>query len=127
MLGNKACDTPMEQNQKLGDDSSGELVDKGRYQIFVGKLIYLSHTRPDIAFAVGAVNQFMHSPRVTHQNDVFRILRYLKSAPRKGVYFVRHDHLRVKIYTEADWAGAITDMRSNTGYYTFVGGNLVTW
>ena len=36
MLGSKACDTPMEQNQKLGDDSSGELVDRGSYQRLIG-------------------------------------------------------------------------------------------
>ena len=61
MLGSKACDTPMEANQKLGDDTDGA-VDRGRYQRLVGKLIYLSHTRPDIAFAVSVVSQFMHAP-----------------------------------------------------------------
>ena len=127
MLGCKACDTPMEQNQKLGDDSSGELVDRGSYQRLVGKLIYLSHTRLDIAFAVSVVSQFMHSPRESHQEAVFRILRYLKSAPGKGLHFARHDHLRVEAYTDADWAGSITDRRSTSGYCTFVGGNLVTW
>ena len=127
MLGSKACDSPMEQNQKLSDDSSGEMVDRGRYQRLVGKLIYLSHTRPDIAFAVSVVSQFMHSPRASHHDAVLRILRYLKSAPGKGLFFARHDHLRVEAYTDADWAGSITDRRSTSGYCTFVGGNLVTW
>ena len=45
MLGSKAVDTPMDPNQKLTDDLSGEPVEKGRYQRMVGKLIYLSHTR----------------------------------------------------------------------------------
>ena len=126
MLGSKACDTPMKRNQKLGDDSSGELVDRGSYQRLVGKLIYLSHTRPDIAFAVSVVSQFMHSPRESHQEVVLRILRYLKSAPRKGMLVTKHNHLRVEAYTDADWAGSITDRRSTSGYYTFVGSNLVT-
>ncbi|CAL9029200.1 unnamed protein product [Prunus brigantina] len=30
-------------------------------------------------------------------------------------------------YTDVDWAGSITDRRSTSGYFTFVGGNLVTW
>lgn len=61
MLGCKPADTPIEHNLKLGEDSDGTPVDKGRYQRLVGKLIYLSHTRPDI----GVVSQFMlmHAPR----------------------------------------------------------------
>ena len=127
MLGSKACDTPMEANQKLGDDKDGAVVDRGRYQRLVGKLIYLSHTRPDIAFAVSVVSQFMHTPRESHYGAVCRILRYLKSAPRKGLFFGIHDHLQVEGHTDADWAGSATDRRSTSGYCTFVGGNLVTW
>ena len=58
MLESKAVDTPMDPNQKLSDDPSGEPVEKGRYQRLVGKLIYLSHTRPNIAFAVSVASQF---------------------------------------------------------------------
>ena len=72
------------------------MTDRGKYQRLVGKLIYLSHTRPNIAFVVGVVSQFMHVPRETHLEAVFRILGYLKSSPRKGLYFSKHDHLRVE-------------------------------
>ncbi|RVW43561.1 Retrovirus-related Pol polyprotein from transposon RE2 [Vitis vinifera] len=33
----------------------------------------------------------------------------------------------IEVYTDADWAGAVDDRRSTSGYFTFVGGNLVTW
>jgi len=103
------------------------LVDKGRYQRLVGRLIYLSHTCPNIAYAVSVVSQFMHTPREPHMEVVYRILRYLKSSPGKGLLFSQHDHLKIEAYTDADWAGSITDRRSTSGYCTFVGGNLVTW
>jgi len=48
----KATDNPIEVNVKLGEGSESPLMDKGRYQRLVGRLIYLSHTRPDIAYAV---------------------------------------------------------------------------
>ncbi|XP_028114167.1 uncharacterized protein LOC114312154 [Camellia sinensis] len=72
------------------------------------------------------VSQFTHAARATHLEAVMRILRYLKSSPRKGLYFSKHGHLSVEAYTDADWAGLVTDRRSTSGYYTFVGENLVT-
>ncbi|KAL6974688.1 Beta-galactosidase 8 [Sarracenia purpurea var. burkii] len=125
MLGCKPVDTPIEVNHHLG--SEGEHTDKERYQRLVGRLIYLSHTRPDISYAVGVVSQFMHDPRVPHLDVVYRILRYLKSAPGKGILFSNHGHLRLESFTDADWAGSIDDRRSTSGYCSFLGGNLITW
>ena len=84
----------------------------------MGKLIYLSHSCLDIAFdvAVSVVSQFPHAPHQIYLEVVMRILRYLKSAPGKGLYFSKYDHLRVEAYTDADWAGSVT-----------VGGYQVTW
>ncbi|GMP98380.1 hypothetical protein CsSME_00046293 [Camellia sinensis var. sinensis] len=128
MLGCKACDTPLELNQKLGDDEGGgATVDRGSYQRLVGKFIYLFHFRPDIAVAVSVVSQFMHAFHQIHFEAVMRILKYLKSAPGKGLYFSKYDHFRVEAYTDADWVGLVTDRRSTSGYCTFVGGNLVNW
>ena len=56
MLGSQACDTLREPNQKLCNDSWGAAVDRGSYQRLVGKLIYLAHSRPDIAIAVSVVS-----------------------------------------------------------------------
>jgi hypothetical protein len=59
-------------------------------------------------------------------NAVIRILRYLKSSPGKGILFTKGDSLDINGYTDADWAGSVQDRRSTSGYFTFVGGNLVT-
>jgi hypothetical protein len=128
MLACQPIDTPIEQNHKLGDDRVDQVpTNKERYQRLVGRLIYLSHTRPDLAYAVSVVSQFMHSPNEVHMDAVHRILRYLKSAPGKGLMFSKHGHLEVEGYIDADWVGSITDRKSTSGYFTFVGGNLVTW
>ncbi|KAK2989502.1 hypothetical protein RJ640_019601 [Escallonia rubra] len=62
-----------------------------------------------------------------HMNAVLRILRYLKSAPGRGLMLRKNNHLNIDGYTDADRAGSATDRRSTSGYFTFVGGNLVTW
>ena len=59
LLGCKVVKTPIEPNLKLQPASPIEVIDKEKYQCLVGRLIYLSHTRPDIAFTVSMVSQFM--------------------------------------------------------------------
>ncbi|KAL6321217.1 hypothetical protein AAG906_016251 [Vitis piasezkii] len=116
LLDCKPTETSIILNHKLGE-----------YPKLVGKLIYLSHTRLDIAYVVSMVSQFMHCPSEDHMSVVMQILRYLKSSLGKGLMFSKIDHLRVEGYTDADWAGNITDRKSTSGYFTFVGGKLVTW
>ncbi|KAK2975555.1 hypothetical protein RJ640_011568 [Escallonia rubra] len=62
-----------------------------------------------------------------HLGAVYRILRYLKSSPGKGLFFRKNEQRNLEAYTDADWAGSITDRKSTSGYCTFVWGNLVTW
>ncbi|KAM1225355.1 hypothetical protein ACFX2G_045082 [Malus domestica] len=76
---------------------------------------------------VSVVNQFMHSPSGTHMGAVERILRYLKFTSGKGIMFSKNGHCRIEGYTDSVWAGNITYRQSTSGYFTFVGGNLVTW
>ncbi|XP_071719071.1 secreted RxLR effector protein 161-like [Rutidosis leptorrhynchoides] len=123
----KPVDTPMIPNQKLYMDDETGLADKGQYQRMVGKLIYLVHTRPDIAHAVGVVSQFMQQPHVHHMEAVIRIIRYLKKTADHGVIFKRNEDLRTQIYTDASWAGEKGDRKSTSEFFTLVGGNLVAW
>ena len=127
MLGCKLVETPMEMNHKLEIHPDQAPIDKGRYQRLVGRLIYLSHTRLDIAYAVSVVSQFMHAPSEEHMEAVYQILRYLKSAPGKGLLSSKNGISNIEGYTDSDWAGDQTTRRSTSSYFTFVEGNLVTW
>ena len=89
MLGCKPAETPMEANWKYRNTEVGYLVDRGKYQSLVERLIYLSHTRPDIAFAVSVVSQHMHLPHEVHFEVVYQILRYLKMTTGKDYFFKR--------------------------------------
>ncbi|KAL1203339.1 Retrovirus-related Pol polyprotein from transposon RE2 [Cardamine amara subsp. amara] len=93
----------------------------------VGKLIYLTITRPDLCFAVNQVSQHMKEPSVHHWNMVEWILRYIKGSPGQGVWMGKNDSTEIVGYCDADYARDTMDRRSTTGYCTFIGGNLVTW
>ncbi|XP_048234317.1 uncharacterized mitochondrial protein AtMg00810-like [Ricinus communis] len=63
--GMSACqlvDSPVEEGLKLCIEVDQVPVDKGKYQRLVGRLMYLAHTRPDLAYALSIVSQFMHNP-----------------------------------------------------------------
>ncbi|KAK4270798.1 hypothetical protein QN277_019568 [Acacia crassicarpa] len=127
MLGARPAHTPMELNQKLTIRPNATAVNQERYQKLVGKLIYLSHTRPDICFPVSVVSQFSSNPQKEHMTAVYRILRYLKKTPGLGLFFGKGDSRNIELFTDADWGGSKIDRRSTTGYCTYVWGNLVTW
>ena len=69
----------------------------------------------------------MHYPSEDHMNAVTQILRYLKGTIGKGIMFSKNGHLEITRYTDADWVGNISDRKSTSNYFTFVGGNRVTW
>lgn len=77
-LGANPVDTAIEQNHGLHSHSGEPLHDKRANQQLVGKLIYVTITRPDISYAMSLVSQFMHAPRTEHLSAVHRILKYLK-------------------------------------------------
>lgn len=126
-LGCAPVETPIVQNHCLAIYPNQVLTKKERYQRLVGRLIYLSHIYPGIAYAVSVMSQFMHSPRKDHMAVVMHILSYLKGSPGRGLIFKKQGHLNVEGYTDADWAGNIIDRSLTSGYFIFVGGNLVIW
>lgn len=115
MLGCKAASTPVDVCAKT-KYVNNDLSDKLGYQRLVWKLIYLSHTRPDICYAVSYVSQFMHNPTIYHLKSAMRILRYLKNAPGQGLFSEEKNTDRsLVMFTDADW-GSSPDMRSTIGY-----------
>ena len=91
LLGCKPVDSPMIPEPKLMPEDGELLNDLERYRRLVGKLNYLTVTRPDISYTVSVVSQFMSAPRTTHWDDVVQILRYLKGSPEKGSFTLTRD------------------------------------
>ena len=82
----RSIDSPMDLNQKLMADQGEPYLDLERYRRLVGKLIYLTITRPDISFAVSVVSQFMQAPHVDPRRLWFTFLGTLKRLQDKDCY-----------------------------------------
>ncbi|KAJ9705810.1 hypothetical protein PVL29_003762 [Vitis rotundifolia] len=72
-IGCKPVSTPMDPNHKLGEAKEEPMVDKRMYQRLVGRLIYFALTRPNIAYSVSVISQFMHDPREPHLQVAYRV------------------------------------------------------
>lgn len=118
MMGCRPVETPMDSNLKLREQLDGNLVDKGSYQCLVGKLTYLSHIGPDIAFAVSVVSYFMHNPQ-EHMDVVYRILKYLKGTLGKGIIFQKKWSQGYRSIQRCKLARSINDRKSTSRYLYF--------
>jgi hypothetical protein len=97
------------------------------YANAIGSLMYaMLCTCPDICFAVGLVNRFQSNRGPTHWKAVKRILRYLHGTVD---YMLCHQgmDLRLRGYSDADWASDLDECKSTSGYTFLLGGGAITW
>lgn len=87
LLDCQAVSTPMLEKLKLATDIGEEPVDPTHYRCLVGKLIHLTHSRPDISFAVGVVSRFMMRPQLLHLQATKQILRYVAGTMNYGIFY----------------------------------------
>ena len=127
MLDAKPVSTPMSASPKL-TLSSGHTLDDGKeYRAVIGSLQYLAFTRPDIAFAVNKLSQFMHKPTDAHWNAAKRILRYLAGTKSHGIFLRSDNPLTLHAFSDADWAGDQNDYISTNAYIIYFGGSPISW
>ena len=84
-------------------------------------------TRPDIAYAVQQVCLHMHDPRAPHLVALKRILRYIRGTLDLGLLLRPSSSTDLVVYTDADWAGCSDTRTSTSGYFVFLGDNLISW
>ncbi|WVZ24342.1 hypothetical protein V8G54_002886 [Vigna mungo] len=127
LIGCKLAPSPSNPTNKLKDDDGDLLPDPIPYRRLIGKLQYLTNTRPDISFVVQQVSQFMSKPRSSHLNVVFRILKYLKGCLVLGFFYPSSNPHRLQAFYDSDWAACCISRKSTTGYCVFYGNCLISW
>ena len=119
--------TPMAANAKLTYDPSGESVDVTLYRSMIGCLLYLTASRPDIAFSVGLRFRFQSNPKVSHLNAVKLIIKYVGGTCDYGLFYSKESNLSLAGFSDFDWAGNVDDRNSTTNGCFHVRANLVAW
>lgn len=127
LLDSKPASTPLDPNIKLTPTTGDLLPDPSKYKTLVGKLIYLTITRPDLAFAAQALSQYSQAPRTSHMQALYRVLRYLKLCPGQGIFFPTLNDLQLTTYCDIDWGSCFHTGRSVSGYAIFLGTSLISW
>lgn len=123
----KQVSTPATVSKIEATSATTALSDITLYRSTIGSLQYLSFTRPEIAFSVNRLAQFMHSPSELNWQEVKRILRYLKGTSDYGLILRPTTLNQLHAYSDADWAGSVEDRKSTTGYAIYLGRNLISW
>ncbi|XP_039020362.1 uncharacterized mitochondrial protein AtMg00240-like [Hibiscus syriacus] len=136
--GAKPTATPLEHNTKLttveydhslqqenkGEDYS---ADKAEFQRLIGRLLYLKHTRSDIAFSVQHLSQFMNQPKKEHMEAALRVVRYIKNNPRLGIILKASSSCQLVASCGSDWATCLMTRKSVTGFCVKLRDSLVSW
>ena len=107
--------TPMATNVKLINDPSGESIDITLYRNMIGCLLYLTTSRPDIAFSVGVCSRFRSNPKVSHLNAVKRIIKYVAGTCDYRLFYSKESNLSLIGFSDFGWAGNADDRKSTIG------------
>ncbi|XP_074282629.1 uncharacterized protein LOC141607169 [Silene latifolia] len=123
----KALRLPVNHVLKLEPGKGIPLPQPDIYIKLVGKLIYLTISRPDISFSVQMLSQFLQSPTSDHMQAARRVLKYLKSAPGQGVLFASSSAARLTAYCDSDWASCAYNRKSTIGYCVLLRQSPISW
>jgi hypothetical protein len=98
------------------------------YQSLIGCINYLAtQTRPDIAYSVSVLAQFLVNPSLSHIKAAKRVLQYLKKTRDLGITFQGPGELEIQLYTDSDYAGDKATYKSTGGYVAFAAKGPVSW
>ncbi|CAM8914093.1 unnamed protein product [Rhodiola kirilowii] len=119
--------TPAATYVKITKDEAGTCVDQTLYRSMIGSLLYLTASRPDIAYAIGVCARYQANPKEIHLLIVKRIIKYICGTADYGIWYTKDTSSYLVGYCDTDWVGNVKDRKSKSGGCFFLGNNLVSW
>ena len=95
-------DFPMEANHKLGLGTARVLEHPTQHRSLVGRLLYLTLTRPELSYSIHILSQFMQALQEAHMDTARRVLRYLKGNIGQGILLRSDFDLCIIAFCDSD-------------------------
>ena len=93
----------------------------------IGSLLYLTLSKPDIAFSMGVCAGYQAASKESHLTAVKRIIRYVNGTPNYGLWYSKDSNACLAGYSNADWVGSVDDRKSTSSGCFYLRNNLVSW
>ena len=108
-------------------NSDSQLVDAAAYSQLIDSLLYLTISRPDIAFAVNLMARFMQKPYVEHLNAVKQILRYVVGIKDLALKYSKVPSIFLSRFSDFDYGRDRDDRKSTSAYVFSIGLGVISW
>src|SRR5882757_6614653 len=69
------------------------------YRQLIGSLLYLTHSRTDICYAMNVVSRYMQQPHDIHWKAAKRILQYIQGTRTNDIHYATDSELELVRYT----------------------------
>ncbi|KAL8154536.1 hypothetical protein AgCh_000052 [Apium graveolens] len=119
--------TPLPINLKLQAEEGEAYADPSHYRCLVGKLNFLTHTRPDLSYTVQHLSQFMQNPRIPHYEALMHVMDYIASTAGQGILLKANEQLTLQAFSDSDWGACLDSRRSISGYVLLLGRSPISW
>jgi hypothetical protein len=123
----KSTPTPFLSGVKLEDGRETPLVDNTLYIQLVGRFLYLTHSIPDLSYAVGTVSRFMQDLHELHWKDAKCILRYVEGTITFEIHYAAYSTLDLIGFMNFNCDGNSTAHNSTSGYSLSIGSRPICW
>lgn len=126
MESSSSCPTPMITGKAF--IAEGEpMQNPTLFRKAIGALQYLTNTRPDLAYSVNKLSQYMSCPTVLHRHGVKRIFRYLQGTKTLSLHIKPAADLDISGFSDGDWATSPDDRKSVGENCVFLEETLISW
>lgn len=107
-LASKPAPIPFAPSTKLHVDQVSLIHDASSFRKLIGRMLYLTTTRPDVCYSVQHLSQFVFKPLLLHFQAGQRILQYVKESPAKGIFCSTSNPLKLHGFTDSNWHVALS-------------------